>query len=473
MDSENSNLETIKTLSQILLQYQWLLNAYNVDYYLENHWQRLPQKWKVSLENVKTTDIPSLLCPSQSTKFMFPLSLLCLRKLSSMIRSLRSMKEEMPIFKSPKMDSQNLPKSHNLTFSFTKNHQPLNTIDHILCRKVKLKKRHEIDRLCQLIPRVMKNCNDCRDIVDCGSGHGHLDRILTLLHGYRVFSIEANGDFVNGALNQDDKVLKALRRFQFSPKAIDFNWKEENQCPMPTKVNCYLSDQTPIGPLVDHQGKYLGNHLLLGLHACGALSNLIMEQFANNPNSMCLVLACCCYMKAGLDKFPMSKFVKENLQFELSIEAKELACHATEKFLSKFNSQEPVLDSLKVHGYRACLEFLINKFCPEKRHTAMRSVRISQQTSFKEYGLKATRDLNLQIPNEIYESEFVQPLLNEIDQVVLFYSLRLLIAPIVELFILMDYQQYLNERQDVKATYLIPLFEPTLSPRNLILIAHK
>lgn len=33
----------------------------------------------------------------------------------------------------------------------------------------------------------------------------------------------------------------------------------------------------------------------------------------------------------------MSMFLKETIPFELSIEAKELACHAFEKFLDKFN----------------------------------------------------------------------------------------------------------------------------------------
>lgn len=93
--------------------------------------------------------------------------------------------------------------------------------------------------------------------------------------------------------------------------------------------------------------------------------------------------------------------------------------------------------------------------------------------TFKEYALKATRELDVNIPVEAFESDLAQSCLQQLDQVTLFYSLRLLVAPLVEMFILLDYQQYLEEHPQVKRTFLVPLFEPSISPRNLILVAHK
>ena len=103
----------------------------------------------------------------------------------------------------------------------------------------------------------------------------------------------------------------------------------------------------------------------------------------------------------------------------------------------------------------------------------MRSVKIDSQMGFKEYSLKAIRGLDVNIPEDMFDSESMQPYLNQLDRVVIFYALRLLMAPLVELFILLDYQQYLNEHCEVKHTYLVPLFEPSISPRNLVLIAYK
>lgn len=134
------------------------------------------------------------------------------------------------------------------------------------------------------------------------------------------------------------------------------------------------------------------------------------------------------------------------------------------------------LDSLRVHGYRAILEHLILKHDPEKKHTGMRSVRINSKMDFKQYALKASRNgdtIWANIPDDGFESEEILPMLEECDRVVLYYSLRMLVAPIVEALILLDYEHYLAEQTGVKNTYVIPLFEPTLSPRNMILVAHK
>lgn len=114
-----------------------------------------------------------------------------------------------------------------------------------------------------------------------------------------MFSIESDCDNVNGALETDQIVLKALRKCKLTEMAVE---------DMPTKVNYYLTNQDDIGQFKGVKGDKFqvategGKHLLLGLHACGPLSNLIIEQFVNSPDASCLVLACCCYMKTEVEK---------------------------------------------------------------------------------------------------------------------------------------------------------------------------
>lgn len=106
----------------------------------------------------------------------------------------------------------------------------------------------------------------------------------------------------------------------------------------------------------------------------------------------------------------------------------------------------------------------------------MRSVRIDSTMNFKEYALKATRngnEIRANIPEKELECDEVQELLKDCDRVVIYYSLRMLVAPIVEALILLDYEHFIAEQCGVKRTYVIPLFEPTLSPRNMILVAYK
>ncbi|KAH9413752.1 Ribosomal RNA adenine dimethylase domain-containing protein 1 [Dermatophagoides pteronyssinus] len=428
------------------------MDSYVLDFYLDGHWCKLPTKWSECLNKLNLFDIPWLLGFNDQSKCVLPLTLLCLRSLSTTIRMIRSKPFNEQIFSSPytKHSQERHQFSENLSTG----------LDHILTRGIKAKKRHEIQQLCKLISTVMNKFDNNLDIIDFGSGKCHLSRILGICYGFKVFCIEAKSENLNGAIKRENKVLKALEKYK------RFNVFEEE---MPVKANCFLTKENRIDELFGD--KITRPHLLLGLHACGSLSNLVLEEFATNPNSHCLVLACCCYMNSELFRFPMSQLLKENTKFTLSISAKELACHAIEKFLDDFSKKE--LDSLKVHGYRACLEVLLERYAPEKRYQSMRNVKITTEITFKEYVTKATKGLNISIPESIFESNEINDFINQTDQVILFYSLRLLIAPLIELYILMDYRHYLCEQNPVKNTYLIPLFSPSISPRNFILIANK
>lgn len=57
------------------------------------------------------------------------------------------------------------------------------------------------------------------------------------------------------------------------------------------------------------------------------------------------------------------------------------------------------------------------------------------------------------------------------NRVVAFFSLALLLAPLVETLILLDRLLYVQE-QGFYAE-LLPIFSPALSPRNLVLVATK
>ncbi|OTF79612.1 RRNAD1-like protein, partial [Euroglyphus maynei] len=145
-------------------------------------------------------------------------------------------------------------------------------LDHILTRGIKAKKRHEIQQLCKLIPAVMNKFDNNLDIIDFGSGKCHLSRILGLCYGFKVFCIEAKSENLTGAVKREDKVLKALKKYK------RFDVCEEE---FPVKANCFLTKENRIDELFGD--KITRPHLLLGLHACGSLSNLVLEEFATNP----------------------------------------------------------------------------------------------------------------------------------------------------------------------------------------------
>jgi hypothetical protein len=105
------------------------------------------------------------------------------------------------------------------------------------------------------------------------------------------------------------------------------------------------------------------------------------------------------------------------------------------------------------------------------RHKALKSVKIFADMSFSEYFDKAVRGLNVSIPRSELESEYVNKCLAQLKRVLIFYSLRLLIAPLVESLILLDFISYLREKGI--STVVFPLFDPIVSPRNNVLIGIK
>ena len=73
---------------------------------------------------------------------------------------------------------------------------------------------------------------------------------------------------------------------------------------------------------------------------------------------------------------------------------------------------------------------------------------------------------------QLNSSEIEAKLLENWWRVVVFYSLRLSFAPVIETVLLLDRAVYLFENGCDK-TMLLPIFEPAKSPRNHVLLALK
>ena len=215
----------------------------------------------------------------------------------------------------------------------------------------------------------------------------------------------------------------------------------------------------------------------MGLHTCGDLASAIVKFYAECKEAKVLSSVACCYMRLT-STFPMSQSIStipttnkcSNDQI-LSYLSKELSCHAFETYVNRLRTEEDS-SKLKVHCYRALLELLIDENNPKLRHSALRSVPKSHLLSFQEYAEKATRELDV---NFDFKNERVLRRINmhleEWWHVVIYYSLRLLFAPLIETVILLDRSLYLLEHGHDSS--LVPIFDPTQSPRNHVLISVK
>ena len=84
-------------------------------------------------------------------------------------------------------------------------------LQHVFRKHVKPKKQHEIARLGSLVKSVSESRN-ITQIVDVGSGVGHLSRLLAYAHNLKTVSIDAKQNFVESAQIFDDQLVQQLKK---------------------------------------------------------------------------------------------------------------------------------------------------------------------------------------------------------------------------------------------------------------------
>lgn len=197
------------------------------------------------------------------------------------------------------------------------------------------------------------------------------------------------------------------------------------------------------------------------MHPCGDLASILINFFLQSPEAKFLNLVGCCYFKITttdddlnenvLSKgYPLSRYLMtKNVDPKwknLSFEAREIACHANEVYARRLSHNN--YDNLRVHSFRAAIEKVIQKYWPEKKHSGLRSIK--RLTTFREYCEQAVSHLDgVRIPDHDIDSSDTTQNLNRWKSVVVFYTLRLMLAPIVESVILYDRMLCLLENGNI------------------------
>ena len=84
-------------------------------------------------------------------------------------------------------------------------------LQHIFRKHVKPKKQHEIARLGSLVKSISES-NNISQIVDIGSGVGHLSRLLAYAHSLKTVSIDSKENYVESAQIFDDQLVQQLKK---------------------------------------------------------------------------------------------------------------------------------------------------------------------------------------------------------------------------------------------------------------------
>ncbi|XP_012375942.1 methyltransferase-like protein 25B isoform X1 [Dasypus novemcinctus] len=357
-----------------------------------------------------------------------------------------------PGFQTPSEFLENPSQSSRLTAPFRKHVRP--------------KKQHEIRRLGELVKKL-SDLTSCTQVVDVGSGQGHLSRFMSLGLGLLVKSIEGDQRLVERAQHLDQELLQALEKEEKrNPKVVQAGSQHPPHHVVRWVDPTALCEELLLPLEPPPQG---GARLLLtGLHACGDLSVALLRHFCCCREVVALASVGCCYMKLSHPGgYPLSHWVAGLPGCELPYRLREGACHALEEYAERLQRAGP---GLRTHCYRAALETVIRCARPELRRPGVQGIPRVHELKIEEYvqrglqrvGLDPRLPLNL-AALRAYEAQE--------HRVVAFFSLALLLAPLVETLILLDRLLYLQE-QGFHAE-LLPIFSPELSPRNLVLVATK
>ncbi|XP_004714773.1 methyltransferase-like protein 25B isoform X5 [Echinops telfairi] len=441
-------------LTRVLALYRSILDAYIIEFFTDNLWGTLPGSWQEALDRLSPPQLATLLLgmPAEGEavryRSVWPLTLLALKATACALAFTRT-----PGFQTPSEFLENPSQSSRLPPLFRKHVRP--------------KKQHEIRRLGELVKKL-RDLTGCTQVVDVGSGQGHLSRFMSLGLGLSVKSIEGDQRLVERAQRLDQELLQALEKQQRrAPQVVHAGPRHPPRHVVKWVDPTALCEELLL-PLEPPPPGGAARLLLTGLHACGDLSVALLRHFCRCPEVAALASVGCCYMKlSDPGGYPLSHWVAGLPGCELPYRLREGACHALEEYAERLRKAGP---GLRTHCYRAALEAVIRGAQPKLRRPGVQGIPRVHELKIEEYVQRGLRRVGLdpQLPLNVAALQAHQA---QEHRVVAFFSLALLLAPLVETLILLDRLLYLQE-QGFHAE-LLPLFSPELSPRNLVLVATK
>jgi hypothetical protein len=332
------------------------------------------------------------------------------------------------------------------------------------------KKAHELSRFASFLAALAARCG-CRHIVDAGAGAGRLGGALCARFGLSVTGLERDEAAVQRAARRRAWLdADAARRGALAPDA-------------PGCVTLHADvDAVPLPPG--------GRTVLTGLHACGELTVDVLRQFAAAPESFAAVaVAGCCYQHAT--SFPASAAVTdacgsaEAAAVLLPRRAREAAAQsATAAFLGR--QPAPRRAELRKRALaRALLELLRTE-----RSTSSTSGGLDGADDSAE--LSGKHPFDPKVPFSSYaatalgcawsddadaaalDARFAAVVAKEDGNLAALTALRCAAGGVAEALLVLDRALLLAEAAgDDVALGVTPLFDPALSPRNLVVWARR
>ncbi|KAG7591912.1 S-adenosyl-L-methionine-dependent methyltransferase [Arabidopsis thaliana x Arabidopsis arenosa] len=505
-------LEWIIAIIDFLKPFSFLINAHVVNFFKDKQWEAVDVEWMSCLKDEKPENI--LLIPSGGVQDHWPTSL------KEFVHTLRSLS-----FPREQADLHAILADVDMV--------PLSTV---LSQGMNLKKKHEVEVLSSVVSSVVKSVG-APTVVDVGAGQGYLAQVLSFQYKHSVVAIDSSshhGKVTDARAARIRKHFAAQMRKSGSgnkcpdvPMTITCRVLSTEMLKALTDVPLEKNDTDLNGSALDEgqsrsQSSSDANRscslVLAGLHACGDLSVTMLRTFMECEEVKAVVSIGCCYNllseKSSEDScskcgYPMSAGLK-SLGFSLGKNARDLACQSAERWSGL--GEDAGLQNFELHSFRAAFQMVLSKHYPEVLATSPsigrqgKAFRRQQQrksletpaavdttrkdtddkkpmrqtssnsdmcSSFEKFCLSAFSRLNLEHPLDIDLNATWKEADASTELIGPYWSIRAALGPVLETLILLDRLMFLQEQGDSIKVVMLPIFDPTISPRNVAIIAKR
>lgn len=337
---------------------------------------------------------------------------------------------------------------------------PSITLPEALKKEMKSKKISEVSRAVAHI-YSMSQKEDIVRIIDMGSGQGYLSVSLAYLYPrLKVLSIDGSDSQVAGSRALAASLGIPEERITHMVRWID------GSLDLAAEIEAWAGQETC---------------MLVGLHACGNLSEHMIRFFTNVRQIEALAVVGCCYnhivprSSYFPDGFPISTEMRQR-NVSLTPTALMIGSQAPNnwKRVDDATCQKSSVFSRR-RSYRAILEKVFYDKGIQLKGRPEWGTRKGDMDSFSQYARRSMDCLGIS-PNKISTAELVsyeERFGRCQDQIAILWTLGALCWKIVESIIVVDRLWFLKEENQAGTVDVIPVFDVKVSPRNLMIAATK
>ncbi|KAF3769913.1 hypothetical protein M406DRAFT_66374 [Cryphonectria parasitica EP155] len=338
---------------------------------------------------------------------------------------------------------------------------PVLALPEELTLHMKTKKRNEVSVAAAYIHQLCQTNNLTR-VIDMGSGQGYLSVTLAYLFpSLRILAVDGSASQIAGSQALASSLGIPEDRLRHLVRYIDGSMS------LTKEIECWAGGERCV---------------LVGLHACGSLSEHMLRYFDRCASISHLAAVGCCYNHIVMrsegcpDGFPISERLRDR-GVTLSPTALMTGCQAPNNW-ERLDPNKERSSYARKQFYRALLEKMLYdkglQVDDADNHRPNWGIRKGDLATFEKFTRRAVHCLGVNQSKvsrediEAYEARYA----GQEGRIALLWTLSVFCCKAVESIIALDRYWYLVEHAAEKVD-IVPIFEYKISPRNLMIVAEK